>query len=66
MRKKYKLNCLEWNSRHVTFDVFDPLGVKCGTLKVLSSDAVNFVQNSWKGDIFWNGKMPLEVVTSNT
>lgn len=60
--KRYKLDCLEWNNRHVRFNVFDPSGANCGTLHVLAHDAINFVKHSWKGDIFWNGKMPQAIV----
>lgn len=55
---RYKLDCTEWNPRHVKFLVFDTKGANCGTLTVLADDAINFVKNSWKGNIFWNGKMP--------
>ena len=62
MRKQYRLDCLEWNPRHVKFNVFDPFGVNCGTLAVLAEDVLNFAKYSWRGDIFWNGRMPEDIV----
>ena len=62
MRKRYKLDCQEWNDRHVKFVVFDPKGANCGMLTVETQDVINFVQHSWGGDIFWNGKMPEDIV----
>lgn len=56
MNRKYKLDCFEWNSQHVRFRVFDTKGANCGTLTVLTEDVFEFVQNSWNGDIVWNGK----------
>lgn len=55
---KYKLDCIEWNVKHVKFRVFDPAGANCGFLTIESSDVINFVQNSWNGDVFWNGFGP--------
>lgn len=63
MRKPYKLDCIEWNDRHVRLNVFDPTGANCGTLTLPSADVLGFVLNSWKGDIFWNGLMPDEFLT---
>lgn len=57
--KPYKLSCREWNPYHVKFNVFDPTGANCGELTVLASDVENFVQHSWRGNIFWNGLMPV-------
>jgi hypothetical protein len=56
--KHYKLTCLNWNTMHIRFAVFDPIGANCGEITILASDAVNFLQNAWKGDIFWDGKIP--------
>jgi hypothetical protein len=58
MENQYKIHCIEWNPRHVKFDVYDPPGANCGTLTILTDDVLNFITNSWNGDIFWHGKMP--------
>lgn len=55
---KYKLTCTDWNAGHVRFNLFDPTGANCGKLCVSALDMVNFLQNSWKGNIDWDGKMP--------
>ncbi len=56
--KKYKIDCLEWNLKHVKFIVFDPFGANCGMLTISVDDVINFVRNSWNGNIFWNNKIP--------
>jgi len=66
MRKQYKLDCMEWNPRHVKFNVFDPTGANCGILTILTDDALNFVKYSWNGDISWHGKGPKDIVMNNT
>lgn len=55
---KYKLTCFEWNFGHVKFNLFDPTGANCGQITVCALDMINFLQNSWKGNIDWDGKMP--------
>jgi hypothetical protein len=55
---KYKLTCTSWNTAHVKFNLFDPTGANCGNLCIHALDVVNFLQNSWRGDILWNGNMP--------
>ena len=62
MGGRYKIDCLEWNPQHVRFNVFDPFGANCGVLTILAKDVKNFVTHSWKGDIFWNGKMPQDFI----
>lgn len=59
---RYKLSCTEWNQRHAKFNVFDRGGANCGQLCILAEDVINFVQNSWNGDIAWNGLMPSDVL----
>jgi len=66
MRKQYKLNCIEWNLRHVKFNVFDPIGANCGVLTISADDIINFVKYSWNGDIFWHGKMPEDIILGST
>jgi hypothetical protein len=56
--KPFTLTCLESNTRHTKFNVFDPTGANCGTLTILTDDVVGFIQRSWKGNINWDGKMP--------
>lgn len=56
--KNYTVSCQDWNSRHARFHVFDSVGANCGTLNILTDDVVNFLQNSWKGNIAWNNKIP--------
>ena len=56
--KPYKLHCTGSNSRHTQFQVFDPKGANCGTLTVLTSEAMDFVKFSWTGEVFWNGLRP--------
>lgn len=59
----YKLDCIGHNSKHTTFRVFDRGTVdasgttpaNCGTLTIQTEDLVFFLQNAWRGDIFWNG-----------
>lgn len=58
MRTQYKLQCLEWNPRHVKINMFDTTGANCGLLTVASVDIIHFIHNSWKGDISWEGKIP--------
>ncbi len=55
---KYKLRCNHWNIRHIQFAVFDHKKANCGTITILAEDAINFLQNSWKGDIDWDDKIP--------
>jgi hypothetical protein len=55
---KYKLTCTSWNTAHVKFNLFDPTGANCGQICIHALDLINFLQNSWKGEIFWNGNMP--------
>jgi len=59
--RKYKINCTEWNSRHVKFNVFDPAGANCGRLTIATGDTRNFVKYSWNGYVSWEGKFPEEV-----
>jgi len=59
MKKPYKLSCMDWNSRHVRFALYDPFGANCGEISVLSGDVQNFISNSWSGDVLWNGKSPV-------
>jgi hypothetical protein len=66
MGNQYKIDCIEWNPRHVKFNVFDPTGANCGVLTILADDVLNFVKNSWNGNIFWHGKMPKDFVIGNT
>lgn len=60
-RKLYNLSCVEWNPRHVRFQVYDPTKALCGTLVVLTEDVFNFVKWSWNGAIQWNGKVPTDL-----
>lgn len=60
----FKLDCVDWNETHVKFNVFDPRGANCGLLTISRADVINFVKYSWKGNIFWHGKMPEDVVMS--
>ncbi len=60
--KLYKLDCTEWNPQHVKFRVFDPTGANCGFLTVATDDVINFVKYSWRGNLFWHGHMPQDVV----
>jgi hypothetical protein len=59
---KYKLECLAWNERHVHFNVFDSAKINCGRLVIDAKDVFNFVKYSWNGDVFWNGKLPEDVL----
>lgn len=61
--KPFKLSCVESNERHTIFNVFDPKGANCGRLTILTEDVINFLQHSWNGNIFWNGKMPEAVMS---
>jgi len=61
---KFKLSCVEWNGRHVKFNVFDPYGANCGQLTLLATDIVVFIQQVWKGSVFWNGLMPTAFLDS--
>ena len=64
----YKLSCISSNPRHTVFNLFDRGEVGsssatpacCGTVTILTSDLVYFLQRCWKGDIFWNGLCPDE------
>lgn len=62
---KFELVCRGWNSLHTTFLVFDHKGVSCGTLVILTEDVVDFIQNSWKGNIDWNSNIP-DIVLHHT
>jgi len=55
---KFKLSCLETNSRHTKFNVFDRRGANCGTIVILTDDVVEFVSKNWNGDVWWNGHLP--------
>lgn len=55
---KYLLRCVDWNEGYVSFILFDEKKTHCGRIVVLASDALNFIQNSWNGDLDWNGFLP--------
>jgi hypothetical protein len=63
MRTPYKLYCVESNVMHVRFNLFDPKGANCGSLCVLTEDVENFLMNSWKGSINWDGKIPERLIS---
>jgi len=64
----YRLDCIDYNSKHTVFRVFDrgtvgtqskePTKANCGTLTIQTDDLVWFLQHAWKGDIWWNGLLP--------
>lgn len=59
MRKKFKLQCNSTNSKHTSFTLFDPAGVNCGTIRVLTSDVRDFISyDNWSGTVFWCGHLP--------
>jgi len=62
MRTQYNLSCIEWNGKHVKFNVFDTTGANCGLLTVDALDVIHFVSKSWSGDIAWNGLIPQDVL----
>lgn len=53
---KFKITCVETNSQHTHFNVFDPHGANCGLLTFLTKDAEAFIKYSWNGDVDWDGK----------
>ena len=58
MRKGFKLVCQDWGNTHARFILFDPVGANCGTIVLLTGDALDFVKYDWNGSVFWNGKGP--------
>ena len=56
----FKLDCRNWNQRHIQFAIFDPSGVNCGEIMILTSDVVSFVRDTWYGVVVWNNLIPSE------
>lgn len=54
----FSLDCVDWNSQHVKFRVFDRRGANCGEITILTEDVVEFVRDTWCGNVQWNGKLP--------
>lgn len=65
MRKGFKLVCQDWGNTHARFILFDPVGANCGTIILLTGDALDFVKYDWNGSVFWNGKGPLVAEPGN-
>ena len=59
--KRWKLSCVEVNDMHIKWNLFDTHGVNCGTVTVLRTEVVDFLQQ-WHGAIEWNNKIPPELL----
>lgn len=58
--RRFKLVCLiSSNSEHTMFNVFDWTGAYCGQLVIRTKDVVEFLQQSWKGNVDWRGNAHL-------
>jgi hypothetical protein len=57
----FKLSCIEWNSVHVKFNLFDPSGANCGQVCIRTEDVEKFIgKRNWVGTVAWNGLYPIE------
>lgn len=52
------LKCTESNERHLKFTLFDKRGANCGSIVILTDDAYEFLRETWRGGINWDGNIP--------
>ena len=58
---KFKLKCIATDVQTTTFIVQTPAGNRCGEISVSTDLVVNFIGETWNGEVNWNGMIPKSV-----